>query len=129
MDPFPALADPVRRALLQRLALEGPTRVVDLQSRHEVSRPAISRHLRVLADAGLVSAQDRGRERWYAMEPDGLAPLRSWLAALGRAPVDGTALDALDLEVRRTVRERTTGGTTGGTTVRAAPHPQQEETA
>ena len=111
MDPFPALADPVRRALLARLADEGPTRVVDLHRGHAVSRPAISRHLRVLQEAGLVGAEDRGRERWYALAPAGLGPVRRWLDALERrAPVSEAALDALDLEVRRTVRERPSRG-------------------
>jgi DNA-binding transcriptional ArsR family regulator len=122
VDPFPALADPVRRALLARLAADGPTRVVDLHRDHEVSRPAVSRHLRVLHEAGLVAAQDRGRERWYSLLPDGLLPVHEWLAALGtRPPVTPEALDALDLEVRRTVRE---GGTRPATT-----RPTHEETA
>lgn len=103
-----ALADPVRRELLGRLA-RGPVRVVDLAADHAISRPAISRHLRVLGEAGLVIADDRGRERHYRLERSGLAPVSDWLAALDPAPrFDESALDALDLEVRRTVRERST---------------------
>src|SRR6476660_5495109 len=123
MDPFVAIADPVRRALLGMLA-RGPARVVDLAAAQSVSRPAVSRHLRVLAEAGLVSAEDRGRERHYRLERDGLAVVTDWVAALEQRPrFDESVLDGLDLEVRRTGRER-----------RAAPdaraaHPSQEDTA
>ena len=109
MDPFGALADPVRRALLRQLA-GGPARVVDLASEHPISRPAISRHLRVLGEAGLVAGDDRGRERHYRLEPEGLAPVADLVADLvGSAPrFSERDLDGLDLEVRRTVRDRST---------------------
>ncbi|WP_299052449.1 metalloregulator ArsR/SmtB family transcription factor [uncultured Nocardioides sp.] len=116
MDAFAALADPVRRALLVALAA-GPARVADLAASHPISRPAVSRHLRVLAEAGLVAATDAGRERHYRLQRPGLAPVTDWLEALG--PPDGgprvTAahLDALDLEVRRTTRDRRTTGADG----------------
>lgn len=105
MDPFPALADPVRRDLLRTLA-RGPARVVDLAAAHPISRPAISRHLRVLLDAGLVSGESHGRERHYELAPAGLEPVRALLADL-RPPArfDESVLDGLDLEVRRTVRD------------------------
>jgi DNA-binding transcriptional ArsR family regulator len=106
MDAFAALGDPVRRDLVHRLSC-GPARVVDLAADHEISRPAISRHLRVLGEAGLVAADDRGRERHYRLERRGLAPVNAWLAGLDPAPrFDESTLDGLDLEVRRTVRER-----------------------
>ncbi len=105
MDVFAALADPVRRDLVHRLAA-GPARVVDLAADHPISRPAVSKHLRLLTAAGLTSAEDRGRERHYRLEPAGLAPVHDLLGALGTPPVAESALDALDLEVRRTVRER-----------------------
>src|SRR4029077_16503661 len=105
MDAFSAIADPVRRALLEEVAA-GPVRVVDLASRHPISRPAVSRHLRVLAGAGLVEARERGRERHYALAPDGLAPVAALLErlVLRGTPVTPQALDALDTEVRRTTR-------------------------
>lgn len=111
MDCFTALADDVRRTLLLRLAA-GPARVVDLAAEHTISRPAVSRHLRVLAEAGLVSAEERGRERHYSLDRAGLVPVRELLAELA-LPVhlDPRVLDGLDLEVRRTVRERPTQAT------------------
>lgn len=118
MDPFAALADPVRRGLLRALAA-GPARVVDLAAAHPVSRPAISKHLRLLTEAGLATVEDRGRERHYALDRSGLTPVSDLLDELRRtAPFAEAALDGLDLEVRRTVRERT-----------RQPHDQQEDTA
>jgi DNA-binding transcriptional ArsR family regulator len=113
VDVFGALADPVRRALLEELAA-GPARVVDLAARHPISRPAVSRHLRVLTDAGLATATDHGRERHYALEPAALAPVREQLGRLvpragGR--LSANALDALDTEVRRAGRDRRTART------------------
>lgn len=109
MDVFGALADPVRRSLLAELAA-GPSRVVDLAGRRTISRPAVSRHLRLLSEAGLVGASDHGRERHYALRPEALAPVQEFVAGLmGRRPGVAdieVALDALDTEVRRTERER-----------------------
>jgi DNA-binding transcriptional ArsR family regulator len=116
MDAFAALGDPVRRGLLDRLA-HGPARVVDLAADHDISRPAISRHLRLLGEAGLVSADERGRERHYRLERSGLAPVSAWLVGLEPSPrFHESTLDGLDLEVRRTGRERTT------TTTQATEH-------
>ena len=114
MDPFAALADPVRRDLVVRLA-RGSARVVDLAADHTISRPAISRHLKVLAQAGLVEAEDRGRERHYRLRRDGLAVLTDWLAVVEGAGAPQprfveSAFDGLELEVRRTGRRSTTSG-------------------
>lgn len=108
MDVFEALADPVRRDILRRLR-QGPARVNDLAAEHPVSRPAISRHLRVLRQAGLVEADASGRERPHRLVQDGLTPLRELLTELTAPPVGEHLLDGLDLEVRRTTRERRTG--------------------
>jgi len=128
VDPFAALADPLRRDLVARLS-RGPSRVVDLASGHDVSRPAISRHLRVLGEAGLVEAEDRGRERHYRLRPDGLRPVTAWLSALDGTGVPqprfaGSAFDGLDLEVRRTGRERRAGDAATDPAT-----PQQEDSA
>ncbi len=106
MDPFPALADPVRRELLRTLA-DGPARVADLAAAHPISRPAVSKHLRVLVEGGLVRAESRGRERHYSLAPAGTEPVRVLLDDL-RAPqrFDESVLDGLDIEVKRTTRDR-----------------------
>ncbi|OHV35804.1 ArsR family transcriptional regulator [Parafrankia colletiae] len=113
MDVFAALADPVRRALLIQLT-GGPQRVVDLAAAHPVSRPAISKHLRLLTGAGLVQVTDHGRERHYALRPAGLADVRAFLGQLASptasALLSGNALDALDTEIRRTTRDRRAAG-------------------
>ena len=109
MDAFGALADPVRRSILVELAV-GPHRVVDLAGTRQISRPAVSKHLRLLLDAGVVGATDRGRERYYALEPAGLDIVREYVGGLiaptPSAPIPPHALEALDTEVRRTSRDR-----------------------
>ena len=72
-----ALGDPTRRAIVQRL-LEGPTPVGKLAGRFPVSRPAISQHLRVLKDAGLVVDQAAGNRRIYRLDPRGFDSLREY---------------------------------------------------
>ena len=115
MSVFVAIADPVRRGIL-RILVDGPQRVVDIQrllaARHPISRPAVSRHLRVLAEAGLVEAATTGRERHYRLDPTPLLEVRKLLSDLGsgdaadasRVPIAESALDALNTEVYRTRR-------------------------
>jgi DNA-binding transcriptional ArsR family regulator len=117
VDIYGALADPVRRSLLAELAGE-PCRVVDLAASRPISRPAVSKHLRLLLEAGAVSVADRGRERYYSLDRTALAEVGSYVAGLVARPVGEQALDALQTEVHRTSRERR----------RTAPQ-QQEETA
>lgn len=112
VDVFAALADPVRRDLLRRVSTE-PVRAGDLAAEHQVSRPAISRHLRVLIQNGLVDVDPRGRERRYRIRLAGLTPVQQMLNDLTEpdtarhhpivAPED---LLALETEVRRTTRDR-----------------------
>ena len=73
-----ALGDPTRLAILERLT-DGPSAVVDLAREFPVSRPAVSQHLRVLKDAGLVIDQAVGNRRIYRVDPDGLAGVRDQL--------------------------------------------------
>lgn len=76
-----ALADPTRRMILDRLRA-GPLPVSDLAAGLPVSRPAVSQHLKVLTEAGLLSARAAGRQRLYALSPEGVAGLRSYLDQL-----------------------------------------------
>jgi len=78
-DPLlDALGDPTRRAVFERLR-HGPRSVGELASDLPVSRPAVSQHLRVLLDAGLVEVTPAGRRRLYAADPDGLDALRAYV--------------------------------------------------
>jgi DNA-binding transcriptional ArsR family regulator len=80
MNPgvFAALADPTRRTLLERIA-DRPRSVGALAAELPVSRPAVSQHLKVLKDAGLVVGEARGTARIYRIDPEGLGPIRRWL--------------------------------------------------
>ena len=78
-DALSALGDPTRRAIFEHLG-EQPSAVVDLAALVPVSRPAVSQHLRILLDAGLVTEERHGRERRYRLVPAQLGPVRDWLA-------------------------------------------------
>ncbi len=73
-----ALGDPTRRAVFERVAAH-PQSVGELARALPVSRPAVSQHLRVLKDAGLVSARAEGNRRIYRMDPHGIGHLRAYL--------------------------------------------------
>ena len=77
-DPWAALGDPTRRAVFERLA-ERPRAVGELASAFPVTRPAVSQHLKVLKDAGLVVDRRDGNRRIYHADPEGVAALRSQL--------------------------------------------------
>jgi DNA-binding transcriptional ArsR family regulator len=72
-----ALGDPTRRAIFERLR-SGPRAVGELANELPVSRPAVSQHLRVLREAGLVTERRNGTRRIYRVDPDGLATLRAY---------------------------------------------------
>lgn len=78
VDGLTALGDPTRRAIFERLA-DGPTSVGDLAGHLPVSRPAVSQHLRVLKEAGLVIDRPAGTRRLYQVNPDGIAAIRTYL--------------------------------------------------
>lgn len=80
-DVFTALADPTRRAVFERVARH-PSSVGALASDLPVSRPAVSQHLKVLSDAGLVTVRAEGTKRIYSAQPDRLDDLRRWLDAM-----------------------------------------------
>jgi DNA-binding transcriptional ArsR family regulator len=73
-----AVADPTRRQVFERLAA-GPRSVGELAQGLPVSRPAVSQHLKVLKDAGLVADRAEGTRRVYEIDPHGLGALRAWL--------------------------------------------------
>ncbi len=90
-----ALADPSRRRVLERLRA-GPLSVGAVAKGMPVSRPAVSQHLKVLKEAGLVPDRAEGTRRVYAIDPQGLAALRSWLDQFW-----DEALDAFRAEAER----------------------------
>jgi DNA-binding transcriptional ArsR family regulator len=92
---FDALGEPVRRRILELLR-EGDQPVHALAAALPVGRPAVSKHLRVLSGAGLVVHRSVGTSNLYALAPDGLAGLQSWLHSTW-----GSVLDAFAVEVAR----------------------------
>jgi DNA-binding transcriptional ArsR family regulator len=82
---FEALGEPVRRRILELLH-DGPTPVGQLAERLPVGRPAVSKHLRVLSNAGLIEHHSVGTRNLYALAPDGMAAAQQWLADLGYRP-------------------------------------------
>ena len=78
LDSLAALGDPTRRTIFERLA-ERPSAVGELAQGLPVSRPAVSQHLRVLKEAGLVSETRVGTRRIYRLDPRGIAAMRDWL--------------------------------------------------
>jgi DNA-binding transcriptional ArsR family regulator len=106
VDALAALADPIRRELLAVLA-GGERSAGELAGRFPVSRPAISRHLRVLREAGLVTSRSEGKRRLYALDPGPLRELDDWLEPYRQFWAQ--RLDALDTEIARGRRARRTG--------------------
>jgi DNA-binding transcriptional ArsR family regulator len=78
-DVFAAISHRARRQMLDLLT-ETERSVGDIAAHFEMSRPAVSQHLRILLDAGLVAEQRHGRERRYRLVPARLAPVRDWIA-------------------------------------------------
>jgi DNA-binding transcriptional ArsR family regulator len=95
-----ALADPTRRRVFEKLG-GGPQSVGALARGLPVSRPAVSQHLRVLKDAGLVADRSEGTRRVYSIDPHGLGALRKWLDQFW-----DTALEAYAEAVTRKERKR-----------------------
>jgi DNA-binding transcriptional ArsR family regulator len=100
-----AIADPVRREILLMLR-SGPMPAGEIAGRFTITRPAVSRHLRVLRESGLVRDETVGRQRVYALDTNGLTALAEWIDQFA-APADVwvSRLDALETEVYRTRRE------------------------
>ena len=96
---FAALSDPTRRQVFDGLRA-GPRSVSSLASDLPVSRPAVSQHLKILKQAGLVTDQAEGAKRVYRIDRDGLAGVRAWLDRFW-----DTALDAFQAEIIRQQKE------------------------
>lgn len=98
-DLFDVVADGTRRSILEHLRDDDPRgaglKVGELVAALEVSQPTVSKHLKVLREAGLVSVREEGQSRRYRLEPDGLDGMGSWLAPFvgGDAAVDGDAAE------------------------------------
>jgi DNA-binding transcriptional ArsR family regulator len=79
---FKTLADPTRRAIFERLCRDGEQTVGTLTASAGVSQPAVSKHLGVLKQAGLVRDRRQGRQTHYSAEPGALAPLVDWTSRM-----------------------------------------------
>jgi DNA-binding transcriptional ArsR family regulator len=98
-----ALADDNRRAMLERLA-RGPATAGELAAGLPIARPGVSRHLRVLREAGLVDVRQEAQRRIYSLHPEPLAELDEWLGPY--RTLWEQRLDALHTEIARGKRER-----------------------
>jgi len=83
MDAFLALADPTRRRIIETLA-DGESAFGDLADQFEMSRPAVSQHLKVLRESGLVSVRKDAQRRIYRLNAEGLDELEQWLESVRR---------------------------------------------
>ena len=99
VNALAALADPTRRRVFEKLG-RGPQPVSAIARGLPVSRPAVSQHLRVLKEAGLVTDRPDGTRRIYSIDPHGLGELRAWLDKFWNE-----SLDAFKAEVERNQEE------------------------
>lgn len=76
---FAALGDPARRSIVHSLA-DGAATVRDIAAPFDMSRPAISKHLRILKDAGIVTSRASGRENWYSLAEGALEDVEDWIS-------------------------------------------------
>lgn len=97
---FAALHDPTRRAVLEKLR-DGPQPVGEIARNLPVTRPAVSQHLKILKDAGLVADRSEGTRRIYSIDPHGLGAMRAWLDQFWDA-----ALTAFAAEIERSNEEK-----------------------
>lgn len=102
-----AVADPTRRRILELLA-EGPRTVSEIAALFPISRPAISKHLRVLREAGLAGERRRGRRRIYSRQTEWLEALTDWLTEVAQPPQPGWKPATELREAERPVASRRT---------------------
>ncbi len=77
-DVFQAIADPVRREIIELLS-EEPMNLNTISEQFDISRPAISRHIKILNECGLVAIEQKGRERFCIIKPDTLSEIANWI--------------------------------------------------
>ena len=99
-----ALGDPTRRRIVDALR-RGPASVADVAAVLPVSRPAVSQHLRVLRDCGLVDFESAGTRNLYRLKPDGLAELQAWLDGFWGAALDSFERHARDKAAKSKARK------------------------
>jgi DNA-binding transcriptional ArsR family regulator len=103
MSALEALSDSTRRQIVELLA-DGERNAGEIAGHFSVSRPAVSRHLRVLREHGLVQARQEGQQRVYSLDPAPLAELDEWLTRYRSFWTN--RLDALDTQIKRARRAR-----------------------
>lgn len=104
-DVFQAIADPVRRDIMSLLAHESMN-VNTIAKRFDISRPAISKHIKILRECGLVDIQQQGRERYCVFQPDGLTHVATWVEQfreLWEAKLDSFESYVNELQHKRTM--------------------------
>jgi DNA-binding transcriptional ArsR family regulator len=107
VDRFVALADPTRRCIVELLA-ERERSAGDIAARFSISQPAVSRHLRLLRECGLVSVRPMAQQRIYSLETQQLNELADWVARTRELWMK--RFDAMDEEILRGRREAVTAG-------------------
>lgn len=100
MSAFEALADPTRRRIVE-LVSEGERSAGEIASAFAISRPGVSRHLRVLREHGVIRSRSDGTRRIYSLDSGGLVELDDWIRRFWT-----NRLDALETELRRGRRDR-----------------------
>ena len=100
VSAFEALADPTRRRIVE-LVSEGERSAGEIASAFAISRPGVSKHLRVLREHGVIRSRSDGTRRLYSLDGDGLVELDEWIQRFWT-----NRLDALETELRRGKRDR-----------------------
>jgi DNA-binding transcriptional ArsR family regulator len=118
-----ALADPTRREIVQQLARQDHS-AGEIAELFAISRPGVSKHLRVLREAGLVRTRAEAQSRVYSLDPAGLGEIERWCSEI--TEFWSGRLGALGTEIARGKRDRARSGRTAG---RQATRTQEERTA
>ncbi|OGO35569.1 MAG: transcriptional regulator [Chloroflexi bacterium RBG_16_57_11] len=103
MDVFSALADPTRRKIIELLADSGQLPAAEIAAHFPVSAPAISQHLKVLQEAGLVSVERRAQQRIYSLDPQAMLEMEDWSRRLRH--LWNRRFDALEILLEQEMRK------------------------